>query len=121
MLTEDQVAREVTKRKLVMQEKQSSRKRRYEPLTKIRAMRQVDFQKSEEEEQGYGGESSGEEVLMRHIVKHKKKIRRTAKESEVSSEESSSDEDKNPAQKKHKKKQCLITFKKIKITQINTA
>ena len=44
MLTEDQMAqKEVTKRKLAMQEKQSCKKRRYEALKKVRAMRQVDF------------------------------------------------------------------------------
>ena len=79
ILSEDQMAREVTKRKLGMQEKQSSKKRRYKALTKVRAMRQVDFQESEEEEQGNSGESSGEEELMRRIVKHKNKTRKTAK------------------------------------------
>ena len=79
ILTEDRMAGEVTKRKLGMQEKQSSKKRRYEALTKVRAMRQVDFQESEEEEQGNSGESSGEEELMRRIVKHKNKSRKTAK------------------------------------------
>ena len=79
ILTEDRMAGEVTKRKLGMQEKQSSKKRRYEALTKVRAMRQVDFQESEEEEQGNSGESSGEEELMRRIVKHKNKSRKIAK------------------------------------------
>ena len=79
ILSEDQMAREVTKRKLGMQEKQSSKKRRYKALTKVRAMRQVDFQESEEEEQCNSGESSGEEELMRRIVKHKNKTRKTAK------------------------------------------
>ena len=62
-----------------MQEKQSSKKRWYEALTKVRAMRQADFQESEEEEQGNNGESSGEEESMRRIVKHKMKSRKTAK------------------------------------------
>ena len=43
-----------------MPEKQSSKKRRYKAPKKVRAMRQVDFQESEEEE-GDSRESSGEE------------------------------------------------------------
>ena len=60
MLTEDQMAREVAKRELAMQEKQSSKKRRYEAPNKVRAKRQVHFQESEEKK-GDSGESSGEE------------------------------------------------------------
>ena len=50
--TVDQMAKEVAKGDLAMQEKQSIKKRRYEAPKKVRAMRQVDFQDSEEEEQG---------------------------------------------------------------------
>ena len=50
MPAEDQMAREVAKTELAMQEKQSSKKKRYEPLKKVRAMRQVNFYESEEEE-----------------------------------------------------------------------
>ena len=60
MPTKDQIKREVAKRELAMQEKQSSKKRRYKAPKKVRAMRQVDFQESEEEE-GDSRESSGEE------------------------------------------------------------
>ena len=101
MPTEDQMAREVAKRELAMQEKQSSKKRRCEVPKKVRAKRQVHFQESEEEECD-SGESSGEEELMRRIVKRKKKSRRPIKESEVSIEESSLDEDKKTAKKKNK-------------------
>ena len=67
------MAREETKRKLAIQEKQSSKNIRYEALTKVRAMTQVDFQESEEEEQDKIGESSGEEELMRRIFTQKRK------------------------------------------------
>ena len=60
MPTKDQIKREVAKRELAMQEKQSSKKRRYKAPKKVRAMGQVDFQESEEEE-GDSRESSGEE------------------------------------------------------------
>ena len=63
MPTKDQVKREVAKRELAMQEKQSSKKRRYKALKQVRAMRQVDFQESEEEE-GDTGQDSGEKELM---------------------------------------------------------
>ena len=59
MPTEDQMTREVAKRELAMQEKQSSKKRRYEAPKKVRAKRQVHFQESEEEK-GDSGESSEE-------------------------------------------------------------
>ena len=98
MPTENQIAREVARRELAMQEKQSSTKRRYETPKKVRAKKQVHFQESEEEE-GNSGERSGEE-LMRCVVKRKKKSRIAVKESEVITEESSSDEDENPPSKK---------------------
>ena len=50
MPTEDQMAGEAAKRELAMQEKQGSKKNRYEAPKKIRAVRQIDFQESEEEE-----------------------------------------------------------------------
>ena len=106
MPTEDQMAREVAKRELTMQEKQSSKKRRYKALQQVRAMRQVDFQESEEEE-GDTGQDSGEKELMRRVVKCKKKSRRAVKESKVSTEESSLDEDEKPAKKKHKKRNSV--------------
>ena len=46
--TEEQVAREIAKRELLMQEKQSSKKRRYEAPKKVRAKRQVHFQETED-------------------------------------------------------------------------
>ena len=114
MPTEDQMVREVAKRELAMQEKQSIKKRRYEAPKKIRAMKQVDFQESEEEEEeGDSEESSGEE-LMQRVIKRKKKSRRAVKESEVSTEESSSDEDEKPAKKKHKKKNKVSDYIKKK-------
>ena len=110
--TVDQMAKEVAKGDLAMQEKQSIKKRRYEAPKKVRAMRQVDFQDSEEEEQGNSREreSSGEEELMRRIVKLKKKSKRAIKESKISTEESSSDEDKKPAKVKHKKKNKVSDY-----------
>ena len=50
MPTEDQMAGEAAKRELAMQEKQGSKKNRYEAPKKIMAVRQIDFQESEEEE-----------------------------------------------------------------------
>ena len=50
MPAEDQMAREAAKRELAMQEKQGSKKKRYEAPKKVRAIRKIDFQESEEEE-----------------------------------------------------------------------
>ena len=110
MSTEDQMAKEVAKRELAIQEKQSIKKRRYEAPKKVSAMRQVDFQDSEEEEEGNSKESSGEEELMRRVVKLKKKSKRAIKESKISTEKSSSDKDKNPAKVKHKKKKKVSDY-----------
>ena len=55
------MAREVAKRELAMQEKQSSKKRRYEAPKNVRAKRQVHFQESEKKEEGDSRKSSEEE------------------------------------------------------------
>ena len=79
MPTEDQMARKVAKRELAKQEKQGSKKIRYEAPKKVRAMRQVDFQKNEEEEESDNAQISGEEELIRPVLNAKRKAEQPSK------------------------------------------
>ena len=102
---EDQIAREIAKRELVMENKKKRRYVQQEQPQVRKPLEKVYFQEGEE------SESSGEEITKVKCKKSKKNTKEASSSSESSSEEDS-EQQKQSKHKNKKKIKCQNTYKK---------